>query len=308
MRSIDVNFEIVGGPNALQVGLDPNGPADFTVPDLHCTVQAGEQICTTLTYKDARSPQGGTQDTIVAWIDHDSTEGVSLEGIDMTEQADAGRDKGAPGGSAGGTPEEDTTDAVTKDWGQLQVSDDPFTDGRVELFQLACDSARRRVDGSVVGVVRVCSYMVAMDPSQEQDAASDFAAVWVQATGRATARGWCATRLSVTAKVPRAGQQVASGSFPDTDLGARRVLTSALTFDAAGTATEAAWVEASAFVYPRRVRTATETNRTTTTWRGAGKKLIAIPVGVAFSYPAAGGLPNPADPSDVALRVERRRC
>lgn len=312
---VEVHFEFMRGPNAFQpccdaISNEVKVKDDRTQPDDSCLIRAGETSCTG-EISDSRAVDG-EQDVILAWIDHDvSSSPDPTTGIDVNEHQDAGEPPHGPGvenGSAGDQGEPDTTDLVVVNWGQMKVGQIPFTDGNIEFFQHACDSRRGRAGGEVVAVTRVCTYVVAMDPSQEGDQASDHYAFWVQANGDAKGRGWCATKFAVTARAPAGSTRTSFASLPEAAPARRRSLTATLIVDANGTAAPPGYVEASAFVYPRNITITEDGNEVTTTWRGKTKKLLALPVGVAFSVPAGSGLPDPGDPNDVVLKVERRRC
>lgn len=312
---VEVHFEFIRGPNAFQPCCDKienevQVKDDPAQPDDSCLIRAGETSCMG-EIRDTRAVDG-QQDVILAWIDHDvSASPDPSTGIDFNEFQDAGEPPHGPGvdtGSPGDQGEPDTTDLVVVNWGQMKVGQIPFNDGNIEFFQHVCDSTRSRVGGEVVGVARVCTYVASMDPSQESDSASDHYGFWVQATGDAKGRGWCATKFAVTARAPAGSMRTSFASLPEATPARRQSLTATLIVDANGTASSPGYVEASAFAYPGSITITEDGNDVTTTWRGKTKKLLAVPVGVAFSAPAGSGLPDPGDPNDVVLKLERRRC
>jgi hypothetical protein len=306
---LEVHFEIVSGPNAVQGG--EATADDFSLPDFTCIITAEETDPSCFVdYTDGRSPAGGVTDTIVAWIDHDPRQAlVSFEGLDRLEPPDAGEpphEPGTPRGPEGDIREPDSTDVVVKHWGQLGASRRPYLDGELEQLASNCRRSVARSGTVSAGVARRCNLLFALSPAAEEDAGRNYYVVWMQAEATPS-RGWCATRAETRLALPTGARVVSVAAPRARVLKQTRLLRTTLSVSAAGLAFEPGFVEQSAFYRPGTLRLRRSRSEVRLVWQGRSRQAVAFAVGAQISLPA-GSRPAVGTLNRIEARFARAPC
>ena len=311
--NVQIDFEIVSGPNALRGGESDNL---LTSPDASCSIFPGEMTCSPPGFYRDRGGSGRLTETdqIIAWIDHDG-DNTTTE-ADTSEFYDAGKPDAEPGcpentcsgndyGSPGDVAEPDVTDVVLREWAQLQTS--YFHDDTgLQMGEQFCSTDRIRVGGKVAATEEICSFMLAFPPERETHG-NDFGAAWVQAAVDAR-RGYCTKRVA-TRVTPPAGvfyNELAATS--PTSLSKRRVATSSLLVGASFDTTDRfSWIEQSFFAYPGKL-TPDQQGGDKLVWTGSSRAALAFATGIAVGW-TPGSAPGQQPVGDVTAKVvEQRRC
>jgi hypothetical protein len=294
--SVLIRFEIASGPNALRGG--EAQADDFSSPDFSCPVAPGESSCSQ-SYTDRRASPGEKTDRIVAWIDHDGTN-AELE-ADVAEFYDAGAPPAEPGcdppcggkdyGAPGDVGDPDVTDVVLREWGQLGAGDTPL-DGGLEDEDKNCRRDEQRLDGALAATTRQCSFGFLLPATQEMDEQSDYGAAWVQTT-LDSRRGWCATRVQMDVALPDGASPIAFS--PEAFRTKRpRVRSTVLNVGDPELSQIVSVLQSSYLVQPGRItvdpREGGQVVRLV--WRGRSGADLALALGVAVSWPAAGTVPE----------------
>jgi hypothetical protein len=303
----EIDFKIISGPSALSADRQQNID-NMDKPDKFCTVRAGESSCTVEIDPPVRT---GT-DVIVAWIDHDASN-ITVE-ADKAEEPDAGggadepdcpeNNCGADGlGEPGATADPDSTDVVTKTWGQLGAQRPPFIDGSAEELEVACNDQKKRIDGQVVSVASGCSYGYIL--ATEPDDALDYGAAWAQTTVNPRA-GWCVVRSTTSLAPPDNSSMVEVTPSAGRNVAHRRVLVTDLIFGPQTADGTGAYLLQSFIGYPGTISRVVDSEEARVTWEGKTKNTVAQVVGMEITWDPSQEFPDFPGGTTLAHRV--RRC
>jgi hypothetical protein len=277
---IDIDFEITGGPNAIQ-GLDKTD-GDTSQADFTCVVENSANLSCPINYTDTRAKPGET-DAISAWIDHDRNDST-FEGFAANANVTWG--------------------------GQLGARQHALLSGPIEQDDLACSVDRRRRGGRIAAVARLCQtrYLI-----EEADPKDDHGVLWLQVDVKARG-GSCVTRVRSDLEVPE--DALLGPMAPEEALLVKKgssVGSTELSFEPPETET-AAGVSQTYYVYPGRLTTRLVDRDGADIWRlvwrkGEARRPTAFAHGFAYSWPQGEAPPDFPSPSAAIYRVvPETRC
>lgn len=193
---------------------------------------------------------------------------------------------------------------------QLDAREEPVVAGPLEAAGEGkkCRVSKFEVEGEVVARARICLFLYAFDPGMEDDETNDYGVMWAQ-TNVDTGRGWCAFKVHTEVYVP--DEMPIHNRVPKArKIRKRTAVTSKLTVDADGHATEEASVKKRMTLYPRSLTRSRRdggdrTDRVRVTWRGETAAKLGFVSGMEVSWPVEDGPPDA-----VPFRVEYpiRQC
>ncbi|HYP22955.1 MAG TPA: hypothetical protein VEV43_05230 [Actinomycetota bacterium] len=189
--------------------------------------------------------------------------------------------------------------------GQLDARSEPAVTGPLTAFGdgKRCRATKYEVEGEIVARAKICLFLYALDPDQEDDEEDDYGVMWAQ-TNVDTSGGWCAFRVHTEVYIPSAMPMYAS--VPKAQkITKRKTVRWKLTVDAANQAAEAATVKKGLTLYPdslRRSRRASDdegVDIVRLTWRGETARKLGFVSGFEVSWKEDDGPPDA-----VPFRVE----
>lgn len=197
---------------------------------------------------------------------------------------------------------------------QMNARDEPVLMGPLQTSEPICEKATERHgtgnDSEVVAKVKLCTRLIELDPTTEDDDLRDYGILWLQSNVDAR-NGWCATKVDTSAHIREAGMVHNYVPVRKHKIAKKTKTTLRMVPDAEGHATENAEVSQTFILRKgafRPIATPTERGtRVIARWKGSSATKLAFALGVEVSWGAGVGSPRMEPGLDYGF-VKRGRC
>ena len=187
---------------------------------------------------------------------------------------------------------------------QLDAREEPVVSGPLASAGEGkkCRATKYEVEGEVVARAKICLFLYSFDPAMEDDEVNDYGVMWAQ-TNVDTKGGWCAFTVHTEVYVPE--DMPIHNRVPNArEIEKRTTVTSKLTVDADGNATETGSVKKRLTLFPDSLSRSRKDggdrkDLVRVTWRGETAAKLGFVSGLEVSWPVETGPPD-----TVPFRVE----
>ncbi|MDQ3877205.1 MAG: hypothetical protein M3290_02470 [Actinomycetota bacterium] len=195
---------------------------------------------------------------------------------------------------------------------QMRASESPSVSGPLSLHEEHCFRQDKKRHSHIVVTAKVCLRVYFLKASNDNDAAYNHGAVWVQ-TSLHAAKGWCVTKvvpssaISSNTIVDNSRTPARTIKPPD-----KKTVRARVVVDADGAAPTSGYVRQTFLLFPdvlRRAHLTTLSNNDrelTELWKGSSRRRLAFVVGAEISF-----RPNNNPTITAALdydAVKAKRC